>query len=160
MKGRASCTSSGLTWCARFLSESNTTQFPKLSSPLHLKQLYNTTKKAPIRNLWICVGTSQNVRKLAIRLGGRKSARVLRHTMNGLFVCLLYRSHLIRFANDNDKHANAGQLNSATHLRALLVLRDRGIYHAHAMMTSQLNSCTHLRALLVLHDRGNDQSTE
>jgi hypothetical protein len=55
--------------------------------------------------------------------------------MNGLFVCLLYRSHLIRFANDNDKHANAGQLNSATHLRALLVLRYRGMNHAYAMMT-------------------------
>jgi hypothetical protein len=30
-------------------------------------------------------------------------------------------------SNNNDKHAYAGQLNSFTHLRALLVLHDRGI---------------------------------
>jgi hypothetical protein len=53
-------------------------------------------------------------------------------------------------------HADAGQLNSFTHLRALLVLHDRGntiiiINHAYA---GQVNRCTHLRALMVLHDCG------
>jgi hypothetical protein len=33
----------------------------------------------------------------------------------------------VRKNNNNDKHAYAGQLYSFTHLRALLVLRDRGI---------------------------------
>jgi hypothetical protein len=66
--------------------------------------------------------------------------------------------------------AMTGQLNSFTHIRALLVLHDRGIIiiiingtgtndnkHAYA---GQLNSFTHIRALLVLYDRGNDRSTE
>jgi hypothetical protein len=32
--------------------------------------------------------------------------------------------------SNNDKHANGGQLYSSTHLRALLVLHDRGIFGA------------------------------
>jgi hypothetical protein len=57
-------------------------------------------------------------------------------------------------------YAYAGQLNSLTHLRALLVLHDRGergfwnnngTKHADA---GQLNSLALLRALLVPHDRG------
>jgi hypothetical protein len=55
------------------------------------------------------------------------------------------------------KIAYAGQLNSFTRLRALLVLLDGGktmTASSNHAYTGQLNSFTHLRVLLVLLDRG------
>jgi hypothetical protein len=68
-----------------------------------------------------------------------------------------HRSRVLEsLTNNNNQNAYAGHLNSFKHLRALLVLHDRGstiiviTNHAYA---GQLNGFTRPRTLLVLHDR-------